>query len=46
MDPDASSTVTAIAAGFIKLLDAAFIAALAMASAVVRVNVDVDRIMI
>ncbi len=45
MDPDASNTVTVIAAGFIKLLDAACMAALAMASAVARVNVDVDRIM-
>ncbi len=34
-----------MAAGLIKLLDAACMAALAMASAVARVIVDVDRIM-
>ncbi len=44
MDPEASNTVTAMKAGFLKLFDAALIAAFAMASAVDRVRVVVDRI--
>ena len=43
IDPEASSTVTAMEAGFFKLRDAAM-AALAMESAALRVSEDVERI--